>query len=369
MKLFNLVGIAATLSSLVCMADSPLKMQAEQAGVLQYKGKWYQVGDTIFGYKNYVYVVVGDLQSPLILGVPHDGIGLGDPEIPESGKTGRDLSTHPLSNAVAALFEADTKLKPWIMVNTIHRKRMDPNTYPRDVDKRYTDPEAKATYESYHELLALARKTIAQTQKGGKGGLFLDMHGHAHKYANGNEAPYTSITNGNELYSHFIHQSEIGYGLSNFSLEQEDTYLDGIADSSTIAYLAKAHPDVPFSQIIRGPKSFGGLLQAEGLSAVPSPAIPILDRNQELFGGSSTQPRRRPYFNGGYCTRAYGTSLLGTSPGFDDNIIAMQIETPGINVRNNARIRERSSHQLKRALILYLNTWFGYDFPNSPYPY
>lgn len=376
MKLCTILMLLTVVSFGACKDDPELQKPTpegdnpgETSGVVEYEGNWYQPGDTIYGYKDYVYLVVGDAASPLLLGVPHDGIAEGSPAIPESGTTGRDIFTHPLADAVAELFEDDTQLKPWIMVNTISRKRLDPNTYPDDAPGRYTNADAMSTYESYHELMHLARTTMSDAQENGNGGLFLDLHGHAHKYANGHEEPYVSITTGNTVYDDFIHQSDLGYGISNYSLEQSDAYLDGIADSSTISYLAKAHPEVSFSELIRGPESFGGLLQAENLVAVPSDVMPVLDRDQLLFGGTAASPKRRPYFNGGYCTRAYGTLLLGSTPGFDDNIVAIQMETPGINVRNNSGIRERSSHQIKRAIINYLNIWFGYNFNNSPYPY
>lgn len=371
MKTTILVTLSLGLVMSACKKDIDFSEVEDPAseGVLEYDGKWYQPGDTVFGFNSYVYLVVGDEDSPLMFGIPHDGTATGNPEIPETGTTGRDLFTHPLANLVADLFESDTEKKPWIMVNTIHRKRVDPNTYPKDAPGRYTDPDALATYNSYHELLLLARTTIADAQSGGKGALFLDLHGHAHKYANGHEEPYVSITSGNTVYDSFIHQSEAGYGLSNFSLEQPDGYLDGLADSASIYYLATKHPEVPFSQLIRGAQSFGGLLEAENFSAVPSDEKPILERNHLLFGGTAAKPGRRPYFNGGFVTRKYGTIQTGSTTGFNDNVVSIQLETPGINVRNNNNIRQRSSHQLKRAIINYLNIWFGYNYPNSPYPY
>ncbi|SFC36885.1 hypothetical protein SAMN05421747_109131 [Parapedobacter composti] len=363
--LFSFLGLSACEKT----GGRPDATPEEVLGVVEYDGNWYEAGDTIFGFKDYVYLIVGDQDSPLLLGVPHDGTATGNPEIPETGTTGRDLYTLPFTIAIADLFTEDTGKQPWIMVNTIHRKRVDPNTYPDEAPGRYTHPDAMATYESYHELLLLARTTLAEAQEGGKGALYVDMHGHAHRYHNGHTEPYVSVTTGNTLHDNFICQTEVGYGLSNYSLEQPDSYLDGLADSSSIAYLADRHPAVPFSSLIRGQQSFGGLLEAEAVTAVPGPAIPMLDRNVTLFGGTTAKPARRPYFNGGYCTRKYGTIKTGSTTGFDDNVIAIQLETPGINVRNNATIRQRSSHQFKRAIINYLNAWLGYNFPNSAYPY
>ena len=336
---------------------------------VKFKEKDYSVGDTIFGYKDYTYLIVGDFDSPLLLGVPHDGANYGDPLMPESGTTGRDISTLPLAIGIAELFEQDTQLKPWVLVNTISRKVVDPNTYPQDALTRYTNADAYETYESYHELINFARTQISNNQIGGNGALFIDIHGHAHKYYNGHKEPYVSVLSGNLILDAFIFQNDIGYGLSNYSLEQSDNYIDQIADSSSIAYLAYSHPNVPFSQIIRGTNSFGGMLASENVVSIPSHHNPILERNYVLFGGTNSTPARRPYFNGGFVIRKYGTAKKGSATGFNDNVIAIQVETPGINVRNNATIRLRSTHQFKRAIINYLNYWMGYNFNNSPYPY
>ena len=208
---------------------------------------------------------------------------------------------------------------------------------------------------------------------GTKGGLFIDMHGHAHRYANEREEAYISVINGKEIFSRYIRQSEIGYALSSEVFEKPDNELDTMAGYSSIYAIAKVHPEVPFSQLIRGPYSLGALLDDETAISVPGKIIPFLERDAKRFGTDKDgSPRRRPYFNGGYLIRKYGTSakaIRDRTIGFDDNISSLQIETPGITVRNNVSIRERSTHQFKRAIIKYLNHWYGYDFPNSAYPY
>src|SRR5690606_7580197 len=110
----------------------------------------------------------GDDDAPLLLGVPHDGTAIGSPEIPESGTTGRDINTLPLAFEIADNFKSATKKKAWIIINTIGRKRVDPNTFPNDVDQRYTNEDAKSTYLSYHYLLAAARQRMSEIQKNGK---------------------------------------------------------------------------------------------------------------------------------------------------------------------------------------------------------
>lgn len=355
------------LSTSYCSSGSEVLMSDELAPRIDsivYDTNSYAVGDTIWGYKKYVYLVVGHQESPLLLGVPHDGIEHGNPEIPEVGTTGRDINTHKLAQELAHLFENRTKLKAWMIVNKVHRKRIDPNTYPTSLEERYSSSEALKTYKSYHELLRFARETMASYQEiQGNGGLFLDMHGHAHKYVKGYEGEYRSVLSGKTLTSSFIFQSELGYALSKYALKQSDEYLNNLADSSSIYYLSKRHPEVNFSDIIRGEKSFGTLLEQEGIVAVPSNNIKTLESNAALFGKDHKgEAKSRPYFTGGYCTRQYGTVQKGAVIGYDDSIISIQIETPGINVRNNARIIKESSKQLNNALINYLNYWLDYSF-------
>jgi len=326
-----------------------------------YEGKNYKPGDTVFGYKSYTKLVVGDNDAPLLLGVPHDGVAVGEPEIPETGTTGRDINTLPLAFEIAANFKSATKKRPWIVINTIARKRVDPNTFPNEVDKRYTSPEAKATYLSYHSLLAAARAQMAAAQKSGRGALFLDLHGQAHSYQT--PQSYLSVS-GKTLSSKFIDQTELGYGLSNYAISQSDDYLNKLADSSSIAAIAKANPNVPFSELIRGPYSFGGLLEAQKVVTVPGTNIKTLDANEALFGtDASGVAKKRPYFNGGYCTRKYGTVVLGSTVGFADNISAIQAETPGITVRNNDAIRSVAGERFSRAIIAFINKWYGYQYP------
>src|SRR5690606_19798641 len=124
------------------------------------------------------------------------------------------------------------------------------------------------TWMSYHELLAAGRAVMAESLKE-KGGLVVDVHGHAHRYTDGHEVAYASATTGNPILSSFIDQTEIGYALSSYALEQNNEYLDGLADSSSIYGIWKANSDTPFSQLIRGPESFGGYLQAQAVNAVP----------------------------------------------------------------------------------------------------
>lgn len=338
------------------------------SGVVNYKGVWYSAGDTIFGYKNYVKLVVGSTNVPLLLGAPHDGVLTGDPVIPETGTTLRDMNIKPLVFAISKLFKQDTGLQPWIVINEISRKRMDPNSLPT----AYTvGSEARKSHDSYHELILLARTTMAGYLQNRIGGLIIDMHGHGHKYAPGREEGYASIIDGIVRNSEFIDQSELGYLLAAATYDKTDTDLNAMARYSSIYGLFKAHPSVTFAALVRGPYSFGGFLREERVWSVPSNVLPNLVKSSVRFGvNPDGTAKRRPYYSGGYVTKKYGTSELGSSTvGFADNISAIQIETPRLMIRDNAEVIKRSSHKFKRAIIKYLNKWYGYNFSNSSYPY
>lgn len=354
----KLINIGLVIVAGIILSFKSNQTKPGQAAVLEednlfmYKGKKYLPGDTVYGYKNYVKLVVGDKDAPLLLGVPHDGQAVGNPEIPETGKTGRDINTLPFATAISDAFRKDTRKHPWMVINTIGRKRMDPNTFPEELDARY-GIEARSTYDSYHELLLTARTAIAAAQKNGKGALYVDVHGHAHTYKS--PMPYIAVT-GKQLVSKFIDQTEIGYGLRTEALRMKDAYLDRLADSSSIYSIAKANPGKSFSALLRGNQSFGGLLEAEKVHAVPGNDLKAPEMNEELF-----EKGFRPYFNGGFCTRKYGTTAKGkTTIGFDDNVSALQIETPGITVRNNASVIAIAAPRFERAIVKYLNIWYGY---------
>src|SRR5690606_34120858 len=142
------------------------------------KGVWYKACDTIYSYKNYVKLVVGDANVPLMLAAPHDGVLIGSPEIPVSAISLRYIYVQHFDFYVVVHFKNDTGLQPCIIINEIYRSRVDPNTYPADVTTRYgTGTEGRKTYDSYHELLLLARSTMATNLASTRGGLFIDLHG------------------------------------------------------------------------------------------------------------------------------------------------------------------------------------------------
>ena len=78
------------------------------------------------------------------------------------------------------------------------------------------------------------------------------------------------------IYTVSLHPAgrlELGYLISNARLQRSDTDLDVMRRISSIRSL-QTRTGAPFSEILRGKTSFGGLMQERGYSSIPSPAHP-----------------------------------------------------------------------------------------------
>ncbi len=111
---------------------------------------------------------------------------------------------------------------------------------------------------------------------------------------------------------------------------------------TSIREIGRASP-IPFSQLLRGPTSLGGLLEAEGVAAVPSPAEP--------------SPGSDEYFTGGYNTRRHGS--------IDDGevVSGIQIEHHFPGLRDTDVNRRAYATRLAVAIRSYVLEHFGYFEP------
>ena len=118
-------------------------------------------------------------------------------------------------------------------------------------------------------------------------------------------------------------------GLRADDLNRSDTELNALAfvAQSSIRDLGRDSP-LPFSQLLRGPTSLGGYLQAEGVRAVPSPG--------------DVSPGFDAYFTGGYNTREHGARSDG------EVISGIQIEHHFSGLRDTAENRAAYAAQLAR---------------------
>ena len=124
-------------------------------------------------------------------------------------------------------------------------------------------------------------------------------------------------------HAHDIQRIELGYLLSSDDLGQGNVSINSpeYAEKSSITQMASLTP-ATFSELLRGPTSFGGLIVTKSYSyeddvytfdAVPS--------------STTANPGTDPYFNGGYTTATYSVGKI--------NVI--QIEANYDRTRDTAR--------------------------------
>lgn len=263
--------------------------------------------DSIYSGRNgYVEYLPGLL--PVILSAPHGG-ALTPAEIADRsyGVTITDAGTIELTLAVREALVERTGRAPHVVLSRLDRSKLDPNREPEEAAQG--NAFAARAWEEYHRYLEVARRQVA----GAGGGLYLDMHGHGHAIA----------------------RLELGYLLTAEELGAPDDELDGggVAETSSLRGLASRSP-LRFSALLRGPTSFGGLLEQNGARAVPSPSDP--------------SPGDDPYFSGGYSTRRHGSLADG---GVVD---AIQIEHHRRGLRDTAANRRAYADRLAETIVQFL---------------
>lgn len=185
---------------------------------------------------------------PVILSAPHGGAKDVPGVSPRKGEglekgsngffTARDGNTEELVAALADAIEKKTGKKPYLVAAKFHRKYIDANRPP---EIAYEDAKAKPTYDAYRDTLAAYCRAV---KKAHGRGLLLDVHGQG---------------------------------------AMRDTIIRGTKDGKTVKLLTdrfgpKAHA---------GPKSFFGLLAANGCKVFP--ADPADKEYASLNGGNIVQ--------------------------------------------------------------------------------
>ena len=269
-------------------------------------------GSTQYGTSGFIEYVAGDL--PIILSAPHGG-DLSPEALPDrtQGVVINDAMTQELTRAVYRALVAQTGRHPHVIINRLHRRKMDANRYLEEAAEGNAGAETAWT-----EFHAFTDQAKTQVRDDWGAGLYLDLHGHGH--------PMLRL--------------ELGYLLTRGDLNDSDARLDGAADRSSLRALASDSP-LPFSALIRGPSSLGARLVASGVPAVPSDTDP--------------QPHDDPYFTGGYNTHRHGSVETGT-------ISAVQIEHHRIGLRDTAANREAYAERLAEVLVAFMREHYGFDF-------
>lgn len=270
-----------------------------------------QVGKSYFGRNNYNEYLPGEL--PVILSAPHGG-HLTPSEIADRtwGSTGTDSNTRELTLEVANAFQNLIGKRPHVIINHLHRRKMDAN---REIgEAAQGDTIAERAWHEFQNWIETASKIVEEEH--GRG-FYIDMHGHGHT----------------------IPRLELGYLLNANDLARSDAQLSQITmiNKSSIRTLA-TDSDLSFAELIRGPNSFGDMMVRKGYPAVPSSSDP--------------HPGGEPYFSGGYNTARHGSRNGGPIDG-------MQIEHHSPGVRNSAAARSAYARALAEVLIEYLDIHMG----------
>lgn len=274
----------------------------------------YSAGVSYFSDEEYVEYIHGNL--PIILSAPHGGEKKPN-DIPDRNcnacVTINDTNTQELTREVRAAIVEQTGCYPYVILNRLHRSKLDANR--EIIEAANGNTQAEAAWKFYHAQVDSSRKFV--TASYGKG-IFLDLHGHGHE----------------------VQRLELGYLLSKNDLQESDVHLDEntqIAKSSIKHLVADNSNDYHHSELIRGEGSFGAFLNQKDVAAVPSEEDPFPLVNQL-------------YFNGGYNTRQYGSRDGGT-------IDAIQIECHQ-DVRLTDSARKRFADSLATVILAYMDTHY-----------
>lgn len=275
----------------------------------------YEDGVSYFGRKGYIEYIPGML--PVVLSAPHGG-DLAPSEIQNRtfGATATDLNTLELTLAVRDALVDLTGSAPHLILSHLDRSKLDPN---REIEEAAQgNVFAEYAWEEFHGYIERARAVVRVRGEG----MYFDMHGHAHPLA----------------------RLELGYLLSADELNRNDIFLNSLAvvQQSSIRELGRDSP-IPFAELLRGPTSFGGYLEVEGVAAVPSPASP--------------GPGSEPYFSGGYNTLRHGS--LGDS----ELVSGIQIEHQFPGLRDTDQNRRDYAARLAVVIREFMLEHIGYFEP------
>jgi hypothetical protein len=265
-------------------------------------------GAVCYGSHNYLEYDAGDL--PVVVTVPHGG-ALEPAAIPDRtiGTTVTDSNTIDLGRAVAAAFQARTGRPVHLVICHLKRTKLDANR--ELLEAAQGNPDAVTAWGEYH---AFVDQAIATLKTRYPAGIYVDLHGHGHDKQ----------------------RLELGYLLTAATLDLSDAGLDaGPYRSSSSLRLANASSST-FSAMLRGPMSFGGLLEP-GFPSVPSPTM--------------ASPGADPYFDGGYSTDRYAAKLAG-----------LQIESNFTGVRDTAVHRAAFAEALVTAVTAFAAKYLGVTF-------
>ena len=304
-------GVAPGVTRIVAAVDG-VRGEARLEVFVPEEVARYEPGRSYFGRNGYVEYIPGDMG--IVLSAPHGGALL-PAEIPDraGGIHVTDTNTRELALAMRDALLELTGRTPHVIISHLVRAKLDPNR--EIVEAAEGNPNAEQAWREFQAWIETARTTVAEDFASG---LYLDIHGHGHA----------------------IDRLELGYLLGRDDLNLTDAALDRaeVVSRTSIRTLAE-RSSLAFSQLLRGEMSLGGLLEAEDVASVPSPADP--------------SPGDAPYFRGGYNTREHGSLAAG------ETVSGIQIEHHYRGVRDTDRNRRDYAARAARALRRFMLEHYG----------
>ena len=190
--------------------------------------------------KKYIEYIPGTM--PVIISAPHGG-RLEPGELPTRGcgTNEMDDNTDVLIKEIQKKCFDQFGVYPYIIVNRLHRKKLDPNR--NESVATCGNSTTKIYFDAFHNFIDAASADI--TTKFGKG-LYIDLHGQ----------------------SHSIPRVEAGYNLESSSFDEDlNNAATNVTELSrvTIKNLIENNiQNLTFEDLIRGSQSFGGIMQTTG---------------------------------------------------------------------------------------------------------
>lgn len=261
-------------------------------------------GSSVFAKHKFIEYIPGDL--PLVIAASHGG-NLTPAEIPDrtNSVVWMDMNTQELARTIADVIHAETKHHIHLVICRLHRRKLDANR--EIVEAAQGNELAAQAWAEHHDFIDQACE--AAVRQFGVA-FFIDLHGHAHP----------------------VPHAELGYVQDVPDLAKGDEVLNEKASisNSSLRWIAE-HSRLSHTELLRGPMSFGALLEQNGFLATPSPRLPVPPE---------------PFFRGGYTVNRHCRS--------DRNVTGLQIET------NRPRLRDTAENRLRfaRALLSTLQTYF-----------
>lgn len=272
-------------------------------------------GQTYFSSNGHIEYRCGEL--PLIIAAPHGGL-LSPADMPDRTCNDavwvNDANTQELARSIDSVFQVAYGCRPHLIINHLHRRKMDGNR--NLADAACGDPQAIAAWTAFHSYINAASDQVVAAY--GRG-LFLDLHGHGHP----------------------MQRLELGYLLYEDELAWSDAALNSTQaiNWSSLRHLATNNAqELQHADLLRGPQALGTRLADRGYPSVPSQQDPF-----PLLG--------QPYFSGGYNTVEHSSYLGGTVDG-------LQVECNMNGVRDTGPNRTRFADSLRVAVVEYLTAHF-----------